>query len=380
LSQFDDPENDTPPLSFGLGEEGRILILVELSGGNDGLNTIVPHRDERYRELRPRLALKSDDLLTINNDLAMHPSLNPLMDAWEAQDLGIILGLGYPQPNRSHFRSIEIWETGSNSDQFLDDGWLARTLQSASRPKGQAADSIVLGRDNPGPLDGAGIANIVLRDPQTFSRQARRLEPAPGHLGHRALDRVLEVNAEIRRAAELIDERRRQAPALGTEFPNSGFGRQCRTAAELIAAEVPVSAMKLFHGGFDTHANQIPQHARLLRELAQGLAALRRSLIDANLWDRTLIVTYSEFGRRAAENGSGGTDHGTAAPHFALGGKVAGGAYGKQPDLGSLVRNDLQFTIDYRRLYAMIREDWWQLAEESPFGDYAPIANLISKS
>ncbi len=373
----DDPNPDTAD-RFGLGAEGRILILVELSGGNDGLNTIVPHRDERYRAMRPRLALKSDDLVTLNSEFGMHSALRPLAESWEAQDFAVVHGLGYPLPNRSHFRSIEIWETGSDANEFLGDGWVARTLAATERAKNRTADSIILGRDNPGPLDGSDMSNLVLRNPKDFARKAKRLEPVPGHAGHRALDRILEVNEEIRRAAAKIEERQRSAPALGVKFPSNQFGRQCETAAKLLAGELPVSIIKLFLGGFDTHANQLGNHARLLGELAGGLAALRKALVMAGLWDRALISTYSEFGRRAGENGSGGTDHGTAAPHFVLGGKVAGGLHGTHPDLGALENKDLVFTTDYRRLYATIREKWWSLAGESPFGEYAPLSLVQS--
>ena len=358
---------------FGLGPQGRILILVELSGGNDGLNTVVPHRDDRYRALRPRLALPSDEVMTLEGDIGLHPSLRPLEKSWESGDLAVVQGLGYPEPNRSHFRSIEIWETGSDANEFLGDGWLARTLQGAERPANRTADSIILGRDNPGPLDGAEMSNLVLRNPKDFARKAKRLEPVPGHAGHRALDKLLEVNEEVRHAAAQIEERRKNAPDLGVKFPRNRFGQQCETAAQLLAGELPISIIKLFHGGFDTHANQLGNHARLLGELAGGLSALRTALVGAGLWDRVLVSTYSEFGRRAAENGSAGTDHGTAAPHFVLGGKVKGGLHGAHPDLGALVKKDLAFTTDYRRLYATMREEWWALEGESPFGAFAPL-------
>lgn len=365
--------DDPAPPRAGFGAQGRFLILVELSGGNDGLNTVVPHRDERYRELRPRIALEREGLIPLDDDLGLHGSLAPLAPIWEAEELAVVHGLGYPSPNRSHFRSIEIWETGSDANEFLADGWLARSLQGVDRPKEQVADSILLGRDNPGPLDGSAMANIVLRDPTDFARKAARLKPAPDHAGHRALDRILEVNEEIRRAAASIEERRKAAPDLGTDFPRSNFGQQCRTAAQLIAGEVPVSVIKLFLGGFDTHSNQLPNHARLLGELGSGLAALRQALRRAGLWDRVVVATYSEFGRRAGENGSSGTDHGTAAPHFVLGGRVRGGQHGRHPDLGALVNRDLVFTTDYRRLYATLRERWWNLEGESPFGEFQPL-------
>jgi uncharacterized protein (DUF1501 family) len=169
------------------------------------------------------------------------------------------------------------------------------------------------------------------------------------------------VQADIKRSARVIEEKRAKAPDLGVQFPQSKFGKRCEIAASLVTSGVPCPLIKLSHGGFDTHTDQLRRHPQLLTELATGLAALRTALIASGDWDRVLISTYSEFGRRANENGSEGTDHGTAAPHLLLGGRVKGGLAGAQPDLGTLEKNDLVFTTDYRQLYATIEQQWFQL-------------------
>ncbi|MFQ5653272.1 MAG: DUF1501 domain-containing protein [Planctomycetota bacterium] len=353
---------------------GRILVLVELHGGNDGLNTVIPYRSERYRELRPRLAIPRGDVLPLDDSLALHPSLKPLREIWDAREIALVLGVGYAQPNRSHFRSIEIWETGSRSDELLDEGWIARLLAGIDLPAERAADGILLGRGHPGPLAGPLMRNVALNDPKRFQEQASRLRPSPRLGGNRALEHVLGVGADPRRGARIIAERRARAPALGVDFPRSPLGRQFRAAAELVASGVPVQVIKLFQGGYDTHTNQLGAHARLLEQLAAGVAAFRSALGKAGLWKDVLLMTYSEFGRRAAQNGSGGTDHGTAAPHLLIGGSVRGGIYGEQPSLEDLAKDDLRHTVDYRRLYATVAREWWHIrGARSALGDFEAI-------
>ena len=340
----------------------RILILVELQGGNDGLNTVIPFRDERYRSLRPRIAVANSNVMDLGNHLGMNDAMSALGDSWEAGDSCWMLGLGYPKPNRSHFRSIEIWETGSDSDEELRDGWLSRLLEDTTPDPQRAADGIILGGGDSGPMYGSSSSIIHLDDPVEFARQARAVpDIARGKDARKALDHLLDVQKDVKRAAQVIEKRRASAPDLGVKFAATKFGKRCQIAATLVTSGVPCPVIKISHNGFDTHTDQPQRHPRLLRELAQGLASLRETLIRSGDWDRVLISTYSEFGRRAKENGNQGTDHGTAAPHLLLGGQVKGGFAGAQPDLGKLEKNDLIFTTEYRRLYATIEQQWFRL-------------------
>lgn len=355
----------------------RSLILVELKGGNDGLNTVVPYADARYHELRPRLAVPRERVLRLDEALGLHPALEPLWPLWRERALAVALGVGYPEPNRSHFRSIDIWETASDAREYRGEGWLAAAFSEAGERRGWAADGIVLGEPEAGPLSGPGARAIVLREPEAFFRNARRLREAAGRTENPALAHILKVQADVHRAAEALEERLSAAPAAGAEFPKNPFGRQLETIARLLSARTPVPVFKATLGGFDTHANQQKTHERLLGELAGGLAALRKALGVAGLWDRCLIMTYSEFGRRARENGSAGTDHGTAAPHFLLGGRVRGGLYGRQPPLDRLEDGDLRHTLDFRSLYATAARGWWGLpAKELPRDKYPELPCL----
>lgn len=333
----------------------RQLVLLELSGGNDGLNTVVPFADPSYYQLRPQLALERNQLLQLTPSLGLHPALKALWPLWQRQQLAIVLGVGYPQPNRSHFRSIEIWETASDSQSYLQQGWLGRLLPQLQL-SGSSADGVVLGKADAGPLEGSRF--VVVNNPQDFVRQAQRLKAAQQLTRNQALQHILNVEQQILAAAQDFQLQGQQAPR-GATFPATALGRQLATVAALVQQGVRVPVFKLAHGSFDTHSRQRPQHERLLRELAEALAAFQQALQSTGHWQQVLLMTYSEFGRRAAENASGGTDHGTAAPQLIVGGAVKGGLYGQQPGLQALVNQDLGFTVDYRSLYTTLARKWW---------------------
>ncbi len=350
----------------------RLLVLIELRGGNDGLNTVVPVDDGRYRDLRPRLALPEEDVLRWGPALALHASLAPLAPLWHAGELAIVQAVGYPGPDLSHFRSIEIWDTAADSTQVLQQGWLTRLAQGQPESFARfAADGVIVGSADLGPLAGGSRA-VAIADPDRFARAARLAHadraPARGSLGH-----VLRVEHDIVRAGAQI----RPDAKLSTEFPRSPFGLTLAHAAAIAATrQVPVIRVTL--GGFDTHQNQLPVHAALLRQVGDGIAALRTALTEVGLWQDSLIVTYSEFGRRPRQNGSGGTDHGTVGVQFVCGGQVRGGTYGAPPDLGQLDRDgNLRHEIDFRALYATVIEHWWKLDSERVLGRrVAPLALL----
>jgi uncharacterized protein (DUF1501 family) len=270
--------------------------------------------------------------------------------------LAIIQGVGYPQPNLSHFRSIEIWDTASRSDEYLGDGWLSRTFRRAPVPAGFAADGVIIGSQDLGPLSG-GARAIALADQERFLRQAR-LATDKGTATNAAMAHVLKVEADIAQAAERFAAAKPYP--FHVEFPKGPVGQAIKLAADVVAGNAGVAALRLSLAGFDTHHNQPATHANLLRMLAEGLVAFKAALEEIGAWDKTLIMTYAEFGRRPKENQSNGTDHGTANVHFALGGGVRGGFYGEAPTLTRLDGDgNLGFAIDYRRFYATALERWW---------------------
>lgn len=339
----------------------RLLLLVELKGGNDGLNTVIPYADPHYRQLRPVLGVARERVLQLDERVGLHDRLEPLMESWKARDLAIVQGVGYPNPNRSHFRSIEIWDTASSATQTLSEGWVARTFEHAPRPKGAGVDSIVIDT-NSLPLMGPDLRTIVMQDAENFLRQAQAMKDNPrvDDGGNPALRHLLAVRREVNAAAASLRDKLHAAPPPAQEYANEGpLGRELDLATRIITAQVPVVAVKIALGGFDTHANQMPVHERLLGLLASGLATFRRNMIAAGRWDDVLVLTYSEFGRRARQNASGGTDHGTAAPHFVMGGKVKGGLHGAYPALADLQDGDLRHSVDFRDVYSTIARAWW---------------------
>jgi uncharacterized protein (DUF1501 family) len=347
----------------------RILILVELKGGNDSLNTVVPYANPMYAQLRPTIGIKTEDVLRIDSQQGLHPSLAALLPIWEKNELAIVQGLGYPQPNLSHFRSIDIWNTASKSEEYLSDGWVARALQNGLRANANAAsnipftsDGVLVGINEQGPL--AGAHAIALRSTDVFINQSKLAMPTEA-VGNLSLQHILHVENNIVDAAKGL---RGDKYAFKTEFPAGTFSQSVQTAVQIVAGQrgkAGVPVIVLSHGSFDTHVNQQGNHANLLKQLGEGLAALRSALIEVGAWDRTLVMTYSEFGRRASQNQSNGTDHGTAAAHFVMGGAVQGGLVGQTPDLSRLdASQNLLYTTDFRQLQSTIAKQWWGMNAE----------------
>ncbi len=362
------------PVAFAAPAGGtrNLLILVELKGGNDGLNTVVPYADPGYRRLRSRVALEGDALVKLSESAALHPSLEKLLPIWSARQLAIVQGVGYPDPNLSHFRSIEIWDTASKSEEYLEEGWLARAFTKSPSPAAFAADGVVVGAADMGPLAG-GARAIALTNPEQFLRNAR-LAREGGETRNASLAHILRVEREIVQSAQKLNAGRE----LATAFPAGPFGNAIRTAAQLAANPAGVAVIRLTLGGFDTHANQLNTHANLLRQVGEGLSALREALIEIARWDTTLVATYSEFGRRPYDNQSNGTDHGTAAVHFVMGGRVKGGMYGQAPRLERLDGNgNLAHAVDFRSYYATFLQGWWGMDAREALRGRFPVIDIL---
>ena len=348
----------------------KTLILVELKGGNDGLNTVIPYADAQYAALRPRLAIPRDQVLQLDASTGLHPSLAALMPLWQAGEMAVVRGVGYPSANLSHFRSIEIWDTASKSSEFLQEGWLARSFAQSPVPRSFAADAVVVGSPELGPFSGRGVRAIALTSTEQFLQQAKLAAPS-GQAHNVSLNHILRVEQDIVQAAAGLNTNH----VFRTVFPQTGFGNAIRTAAQVVASRSGVAALKVSLNGFDTHSGQLGTHARLLKDMADGLAALKAAMMELGRWDNTLVATYAEFGRRPRENNSAGTDHGTANSHFVLGGRVKGGLYGQALALDRLDGDgNLLFAVDFRDIYATVLERWWGInANAALRGRFAPL-------
>lgn len=338
----------------------KILVLVELAGGNDGLNTVIHTKDDAYLALRPQIGIRRNDSLTITGDTGLHSAMTEMARFWEQGEMRIVEGVGYPNPNRSHFRSIEIWNAGRGAEDLTRQGWVSSALDVGG-PAAADADGLALG-GSMGPLSGAGRFS-ALRDEESFlatiknlpgAMHAVRPAAAQSPLAHvLATYESAQITGDVIRKKLLASRERRWA------FPESGLGEQLRTAARLLDAGADISVLKVVQDGYDTHEAQPDIHAYLLRDLSEALGAFAKAMKQIGLWDQITVVTYSEFGRTARENASAGTDHGTAAPVFVMGGQVAGGFDGQRPSLDRLVEDDLVHTTDYRSLYDAILADLW---------------------
>ena len=351
----------------------NLLVLIELKGGNDGLNTVVPYASPTYYALRPKLAIPRDEVVKLTDAAGLHPALEPLLPLWKGRELAVLQGVGYPEPNLSHFRSIEIWDTASKSAEYLQDGWLTRAFAAAPTPADFAADGVIVGSPDLGPLAGAGTRAIALANTEQFLRQAR-LAISEGTARNRALQHILKVESDIVQAASHLNADH----VFTTEFPQSGFGNAIKTACQVIANQAGVAVVRVTLSGFDTHSGQPGTQARLLGELSGGVVALKSALAELDRWNDTLVLTYAEFGRRPKENLSNGTDHGTASVHFAMGGRVAGGFYGEQPPLDRLSGDgNTGYAIDFRSIYATVLDRWWGVPSAGPLGGrFAPLPIL----
>lgn len=355
-----------------------ILVIIQLAGGNDGLNTVVPFTDDRYHRLRPNLAL-SEGLLPISDDLALHPACSPLHRLYEEGALSIVQNVGYPNPNRSHFRSTEIWETASDSESFQREGWLGRYFDNscAGSPADDAAPDpcgIHVGDMIPQsylstkshPLFGMKHAGRFDRgrDPADLAYEkllgADHSEGNAGYLQHTMMNTLVTE----RRVEQIISKYKAQA-----SYPGTRLAQSLKRVAALIHADLETRVYFVSQGGYDTHANQLANHHRLLTELSSGMQAFQKDLTAHQKDDQVLTMTFSEFGRRPAENGSAGTDHGTAAPLFVMGSKVNGGLLGQAPELVTDPKNDLQYSTDFRGIYSSVLDKWLEADSSKILGE-----------
>jgi uncharacterized protein (DUF1501 family) len=365
----------------------NLLILVELKGGNDGLNTVIPYADPAYFALRKNIGIERGQVIQLDGRTALHPALQPLMSLWQARELAIVEGVSYAQPNLSHFRSIEIWDTASRADQYLRDGWLSRAFAQRPVPAGFAADGVFIGSAESGPLANDARA-IALVNPMRVMLPSSRV--TPGSVQARNVRASSLANDIVKAALGVRPEADTsvEPPALATAFPSGAFGASIRAAMQALAGDnaakglmlagKDVAVIRLTLNGFDTHQNQCGQHAALLTELAAGLVAMKTALLGMGRWDSTLVMTYSEFGRHPRENPGKGTDHGTVAPHFVTGGRVRGGFYGVPPRFTQLDGNgNLPVGVDFRQLYATVLDSWWGLDSSQVLGErFAPLPLL----
>ncbi|MDQ8193143.1 DUF1501 domain-containing protein [Coraliomargarita sp. SDUM461004] len=355
-----------------------ILVIIQLAGGNDGLNTVIPFTDDRYYNLRPTLGLKNG-LLHLNDDLALHPSCKDLHKLYNDGKISIVQNVGYPNPNRSHFRSTEIWETASDADTFQREGWLGRYFDNdcAGNPEADNinADPTAIHVGDMIPQSYLSEKSHSLFGMKHRGRFDRGNDPAD--LAYEKLLQAdhIEGNASYLQHTmmnTLVTERRVEKIIANykalSSYPGTKLAQSLKRVAALIHADMETRVYFVSQSGYDTHANQLRNQARLLSELSTAMSAFQKDLNAHKKDDQVLTMTFSEFGRRPAENGSGGTDHGTAAPLFVMGSKVNGGLLGKSPELVSDVKKDLEYSTDFRGVYSSVLDKWLEADSSNILG------------
>ena len=341
---------------------GKNLVVIQLSGGNDGLNTIVPFRNDFYYQNRPTLGIKKGEVLKISDEQGFNPVMNALRPLYDEGMISIINSVGYPNPDRSHFRSMDIWHTASGSDEYLSSGWIGRYLDNncdgCSTPYHalEVDDSLSLA------LKGFDRNGFAMSDPKSLKKTSdNQFLRAISHHRHDHEENVAylyKTMIDTQSSADYLFEQSKVYQSK-QDYPKTPFGRDLKQIAELITADTDTKIYYVSLSGFDTHVNQKNQQERLLKQYADGVGAFVKDLKQNRLLDDTLIMTFSEFGRRVSQNGSNGTDHGKANNLFLMGGKLKNpGIYNAAPDLQKLDDGDLVFQIDFRRIYATILENW----------------------
>ena len=326
------------------------LVFIQLNGGNDGLNTFVPYDNPLYYQLRSKIALSKDSVISKNNGMALHPALKNFAEIQQKGDLTILQNVGYPNPNRSHFRSQEIWQTASASNQYLSEGWLGRYLDLQCKEHQPTAGMNLDSIDNLA-LKGKEPNFITVKDPNRFKIRTDK-DDTVKLSDNPQLDFVRKIaNSVTEGSAEI-----QQALAKSTaemSYPKTNLGKNLEWIARLIKGNLNSKVYYTSQNGYDTHDNQLAIHQRNLEELNEAVYSFYKDLKQANLLQNVTIVVFSEFGRRVKDNGNG-TDHGTAAPLFVIGGNNRGKVLGSNPDLSDLDEGDLKYQIDFRSVYASL--------------------------
>jgi uncharacterized protein (DUF1501 family) len=337
--------------------EGKILVVIQLSGGNDGLNTVIPFRNDDYYSLRPSISIAEAEVLKLSDSLGFHPALEGLKGIYDQGLMTILNNVGYPNPDRSHFRSMDIWHTGSSSSEYWYSGWLGRYLDSQCG-KGKPVHSVLEIDDTLSLAVKGELKNAMgVTSPKMLYDSVRSLHTITNeNTGNDNLDFLYKTLADTKSSAAYLYDQSTIYQSSVT-YPNTDLGKHLKTVAELIISGTETSVYYCDHSGFDTHFGQLGKQKNLLTQYSEAVTAFVEDLKANQKLKDVVIMTFSEFGRRVEQNASGGTDHGTANNVFIINGELKKpGIYNESPDLKNLDQGDLIYQIDFRNIYATILE------------------------
>ena len=397
------------------GKDSTILVVLQMAGGNDGINTVVPYSSDYYRQARPKIGLTADHVLKLNSDIGFHAAMTGFKDLYDSGNLAVVQGVGYPNPNRSHFRSTEIWQTASDSDRVEKYGWLGRYFDNAC-PGSDPTVGVTIGNELPESFFARTPKGICFTNPENY-RFVTHDRPKPGQpdlteesykklndaaatdaiaaddhansggsigmlaggmpmQGGNAVDFISRTALDAQLSS---DEVRHIAARVQNQavYPGSQLANSLKLVAKLIGGGLPSRIYYVSQGGYDTHTNQLATQERLLKDLGDSMKAFVADMRAQGNMSRVLVMTFSEFGRRVSENANGGTDHGAAAPMFIVGDKVKAGLLGHYPSLApqDLFEGDIKYTVDFRSVYASVLENWLKTKSAPILGrQFTPLA------
>jgi len=401
-------QNDGSRVQAPTGKDGKILVVVQLSGGNDGLNTVSPYADDVYRRARGNLAHAADRVHKLNNYLGLAPNLPYFKELYDQGRMSVINGVGYPNPNRSHFRSMDIWHSAYPEKEVVTSGWLGRFFDNTCVGNDPHV-GVSIGEQLPLSMKGERISPLAFERAESYrytGKDAERYKdlnhddamvsaaaPSTRPVGAGRVVAGPKKKAEPVTSGAQLDFLHRTAMdaqvssddilrmtkqfAPAGQYPNTEFGNGLRTIAAMIAGGLPTPVYYVSLGGFDTHANQAPRHAQLMQELNNGIQAFWTDIRKQENEERVLMMSFSEFGRRVDVNASSGTDHGAAAPMFLMGPRVKAGLAGRHPSLTDLDQGDLKFSTDFRNVYATVLQNWLDTPSRPILGQQFATMNLV---
>lgn len=349
----------------------KVVVILQLSGGNDGLNTVIPFRNDLYYKARPKLGIAKDKALALTDEVGLNPALKGLKELYDDGSLSILNNVGYPNPDRSHFRSMDIWQTASDSNEYWTNGWMGRYLDSQCKGCDKPTQAIEIDDVLSLALKGEQVKGIAVKDPRRLYGTANEkffrdiMKNHQDEAGEQPADYLYKTMAETLSSADYIFKQSRMHPTNAV-YPTTNLGNSLKTIASLIYSEINTKVYYVSLGSFDTHINQEGQQNRLFTEMDDAIKAFVKDLKEQHRFDDVLLFSFSEFGRRVQQNASNGTDHGTANNMFMIsGGLKQKGILNPMPDLGDLNEGDLKYNVDFKNVYATILNKWLKADDKS---------------
>ena len=359
----------------------KVMVVIQFSGGNDGLNTVIPVRNDIYYKERPKLGIQKDQSLLITDEVGLNPALEAFKGLYDDGSLAIMNNVGYPNPDRSHFRSMDIWQSASGSNEYVNTGWLGRYLDAQCKGCDKPTQAVELDDVLSLALKGEESKGLAFKDPKRLYNSAAgkyfKEIDTDHQAGEQTIDYLYKTMSETLSSADYIYRQSKAHPS-GEAYPNTELGKDLKTIASLIFSDINTKVYYVSLGSFDTHVNQDNQQKRLFTELNDAVKAFTNDLKKNNRFQDVMMMTFSEFGRRVSQNASGGTDHGTANNMFFIsGGLKEKGLLNAMPDLADLNEGDLKHKVDFKNVYATVLNKWLGADDKMILGNKFEYLNFI---